>query len=285
MLLRTASFVLLTAALLIPVAAFATDVQTGFDPVVHVPPSFWDFGPTPLPADYFGPGSDPFDGGVPADASVLPSSPSCPDALGNTDMIIERKGIALLPGFPSSDVIDVEIVELSLVSTSPISVTYNGGLDPELWNVEITLSPSLASTGTMTIRQEHADGGTFDAAILLQPHFTFRRVSDSEIRMLDGVGIYEDLIETINVAWAYSDPDLSCPSCVTNFVPGHSGANPVDFAFTGMRSQHTVRSSCTETPPIPTIPQWALIAALTVLVTLGAYMVTWRRRSVTVQTS
>lgn len=285
MLLRTASFVLLTAALLIPIAAFATDVQTGFDPVVHAPPSFWDFGPTPLPADYFGPGSDPFDGGVPADASVLPSSPSCPGILGNTDTIIERKDIALLPGFPSSDVIDVEIVELSLVSANPITVTYNGGLDPELWNVEITLSPSLASTGTMTIRQEHADGGTFDAAVLLQPYFTFTRVSDSEVRTLDGAGGYQDLIDAVNVSWVYSDPDLSCPSCVTNFIPGHNGVSPVDFTFTGVRSQHTVHCSCTETPPIPMVSRWGLIAALTILLMLGAYMVTRRHRAVTVQTS
>jgi hypothetical protein len=102
MLPRIAAVVAFAAATLLPAALFATDVQTGFDPVVHVPPSFWDFGSNPLPADYFGPGSDPFDGGVPADASVLPSSPFCPGFLGNTDMIIQRKDVAVLPGIPSA---------------------------------------------------------------------------------------------------------------------------------------------------------------------------------------
>lgn len=279
MLRRTAVVVLFAAVLLLPVAVFATDVQTGFDPVVHVPPSFWDFGPTPLPADFFGPGSDPFDGGVPADASVLPSSPFCPGFLGNTDMIIERKDVAVLPGAPSSDVIDIEIVELSLVSVNPITVTYNGGLNPELWEVEITLSPSLASNGTMTIRQEHPDGGTFDAQVYLQPYFTFTRVSDSTVRTLDGAGMYEDLINALGVPWTYNDPGLTCPSCVTNFIPGHDGVSPADFTFTGTSSLHTVRCGCIS-GAIPTLSQWGLIIAATILLALGGYTIARRRRTV-----
>jgi hypothetical protein len=272
--------VLLAAAmLLLPSTLFATDVQTGFDPVVHVPPSFWDFGPTPLPADFFGPGSDPFDGGVPADASVLPSSPFCPGFLGTTDMIIERKDIAVLPGVPSSDVIDVEIVELSLVSVNPITVTYNGGLNPELWNVEITLSPSLASTGTMTIRQEQPDGGTFDAQIFLQPYFTFTRVSDSTVLTFDGAGTYEDLLNAVNIPWVYSDPSLTCPSCVTNFIPGHDGVNPIAFALTGTSSQHNVRCGCVS-GAIPTLSQWGLILVTTLLLALGGYTIFRRRGTV-----
>jgi hypothetical protein len=283
MLLRTAAVLLFTAALLLPAAAFATDVQPGVDPVVHVSPSWWDFGLVPLPADFFEPGSDPFDGGVPADASVIPSSPHCPGPLGNASMLIRRNNIAVLPGFPSSDVIDVEIVELSLVSASPITVTYNGGLNPESWDMEITLSASLASTGTMTIRQLDPDGGTFDAAIVLQPHFTFTRVSDSQVRTLDGAGTYDDLIEAIDVPWVFTDPGLACPSCMTNFIPGHNGAGPIDFTFAGVSSQHTVHVGCTA-GPIPTLSEWGLIAALTILMILGVYWIA-RRRIVTVRAS
>ncbi|UCF06087.1 MAG: hypothetical protein JSV33_03385 [bacterium] len=206
-------------------------------------------------------------------------TPDCPGDLGNTSMLTERKDIALLPTIPSSDVIDVEIIALSLVSTDPITVTYFGGMDPELWNVEITLSPSIASTGTMTIRKEHANGGTFDAAIYLQPYFTFTRVSDSEVRTLDGAGMYEDLIETLGVPWVYADPHLACPSCVTNFIPGHDGANPIDYALTGVMSLHTVRCSCTLAPAqIPTLSQWGTAAVLTVLLILGIYAVVRRQR-------
>jgi len=261
---------LITPLFFLPRATFATDVQTGSDPVVHVQPSFWDFGPTPLPADHFGPGSDPFDGGVPADATVLPSSPNCPGPLGNTSMLIERKGVAVLPGVPSSDVIDIEIVELSLVSTNPITVTYFGGLNPELWEVEIALSPSLASNGTMTIRQEHAGGGTFDASIVLQPHFSFRRVSDGLVRTLDGAGTWQDVIQVVGVPWVYSAPDLACPSCVSNFVPGHDGVDLVDLALAGTTSLHTVRSACSGNP-VPTLSPWGFAAALTLLLLLGGY--------------
>ena len=277
MLPRIAVVVLFAAVVSSPVTVFATDVQTGFDPVEHVPPSSWDFGPVPLPADFFGPGSDPFDGGVPADAGVLPPFPGCPGFLGNTDMLIERKSVAALPGIPSSDVIDVEIVALSLVSPNPITVTYGGGLNPELWDVEITISSSLASTGTMTIRQEHPGGGTFDAQIFLQPHFTFTRVSDSTVRTLDGAGIYEDLLEAIGVPWAYTDPGLTCPTCVTNFIPGHDGVNPVPFVFAGTSSQHTVQSGCIS-GSIPTLSQWGLIAVATMLLILGGYVIVRRRR-------
>jgi hypothetical protein len=275
---------LFSAALITPATAYATDVQTGFDPVIHIPPSYWDFGPLPLPADYFGPGSDPFDGGVPADASVLPGSPWCPGPLGNTSMIIQRQNVAVLPVIPSSDVIDVEIVELSLVSANPITVTYFGGVNPELWDVEITLSASLASTGSMTIRQEHANGGTFDAAILLQPYFTFTRQSDSFVVELDGAGTYQDLIEAIDVPWVYNDPTLACPSCVTNFIPGHNGVGPVNYAYTGLSSQHTVRAACASTA-IPTLSEWGLIAATTLLLILGAYTIVRRRKAATFRTS
>jgi hypothetical protein len=276
MLLRTTVAVLFAAVLFSPGATFAMDVQTGSDPVVHVPPSFWDFGPSPLPAEYFGPGSDPFDGGVPADASIIPASPHCPGDLGNTSMLVERKDVAVLPGIASSDTVDIEIIELSLVSASPIIVTYFGGLDPELWDVEITLSPSFPSTGTMTIRQEHAEGGTFDASILLEPYFTFRRVSDSTVRTLDGAGTYEDLLNTVGVPWVYSDASLNCPVCVSNFMPGHDGASPVAFPFSGTSSQHTVRTSCSHTS-IPTLSQWGLVVFGMLLLAATALALRQRR--------
>lgn len=276
MFLRTLTTLFCTIVLLLPAATFATSVQTGIDPVEHVPPSWWDFGPVPIDGDHFGPGSDPFDGGVPADASAIPSHPDCPGDLGNTSMLIKRLNVAVLPGPPSSDVIDVEIVALSLVSVDPITVTYNGGLNPELWNVKIELSPSLPSTGTMTIRQEHANGGTFDASILLQPYFTFERVSDGEIRTLDGVGIYQDLIEAIDVPWVYNDPTLSCPSCVTNFLPGHDGVSPKNYVLAGLNSQHTVRCGCLS-GPIPTLSQWGMAAVLTMLLVTGVYLIARRR--------
>jgi len=262
-----------------PAAASAMDVQPGIDVLDHLLPSGWDFGPQPIDGDFFGPGSDPFDGGIPGDQTSLDPTPDCPGPQGDTGMLIERIDIALLPIIGSSDVIDTEIIALSLVGSDPIVVTYNGGLSPELWDVEITLSSLIPSTGQMTIRHEIPEGGTFDSEILLQPHFKFTRVSDGEVRELDGAGLYEDLISVSNVPWVYEASIVACPSCASNFIPGHDGAGKVPYTYSGTKSQLTVQSACLQTP-IPTLSQWGLLAALTFLLTAGAYSIARRRRPI-----
>jgi hypothetical protein len=93
-------------------------------------------GGIPLPADFFGPGSDPFDGHIDLTGAPL----SATEDLKTTDAIVERLETASVSDCPSSDTIDIEIIALHLVSTSPITVTYNGGMSPELWDVEVCLS-------------------------------------------------------------------------------------------------------------------------------------------------
>jgi hypothetical protein len=149
--------------------------------------------------------------------------------------------------------------------------------------VEITPSSSIASTGTMTIQLDHPEGGVFNTEITVQPHFTFTRVSDSAERTLDGAGTYQDVISATNVPWVHSDPDLSCPSCASNFIPGHNGTNTVAFNLTGTSSQHTVKSSCVQAV-IPTLSQLGLALALAILVMLGIYVLA-RRRTVCEQVS
>jgi hypothetical protein len=134
----------------------------------------------------------------------------------------------------------------------------------------------------MTIRQEKADGGTFDAEILLQPYFTFTRVSDNEVRTLDGAGLYDDTISALNVPWVYADPGLACPECVSNFLPGHDGVEPVAYAYVGTLSNHTLGCGCIQNP-IPTLSQWGLAAVLTVLMTVGVCWIVRRRRTVATQ--
>jgi hypothetical protein len=272
------SVIFLLLFLVLPAESMAMDAQPGIDVLDHLLPSGWDFGPQPIAADFFGPGSDPFDGGIPGDQTSLDPTPDCPDAQGDISMLIERLDLAALPTVGSSDVIDTEIIALSLVSSSPIVVTYNGGLNPELWNVEITLSPSAPSTGTMTIRLDTPDGGTFDSHFLLQPYFTFIRESDGEIRELDGAVLYQDLIDVVNVPWVHEDPNLNCFSCSSNFIPGHNGVGKVAYVYNGLFSQHTVQSGCFQTP-IPTLSQWGLLAALTLLLIAGVYMIARKRRT------
>jgi hypothetical protein len=136
----------------------------------------------PVPADFFDPGSDPFEGDVIYDGLPLVANPA--DALSGADTIVERlTDTTDLDAGPST--VDIEIVALSLVGVNPITVTYNGGLNPEEWNVAVCLSPSPQPVGSMTITKTHPDGGTFDSTLPVVPLFTFTRVSDGAVRELD----------------------------------------------------------------------------------------------------
>ncbi|OQX76974.1 MAG: hypothetical protein B6D61_07955, partial [Bacteroidetes bacterium 4484_249] len=65
----------------------------------------------PIPADFFGPGSDPFDGVIHLKGESLESS-----EFPNSDAIIERLSEANLPQpYPASDAVQTEIVELDLI--------------------------------------------------------------------------------------------------------------------------------------------------------------------------
>jgi len=131
----------------------------------------------PLPADFFGPGSDPFEGQVALVGHV-----------GDPDTIIQRFTPGNTSGTPPvHDTIDIQIVALNLVSTAPITVT--GAGSPELWDVQVDLSSS-GSGGIgqleLTTLDQTPDSGNF----LIDPLpvslcFTFTRVSDGEERTLD----------------------------------------------------------------------------------------------------
>jgi|GEM_PF-3746670 len=117
----------------------------------------------PIPADFFGPGSDPFDGVIYLQGSPLATLP--PDTLGPTDVIIQRLEPAVLdePGIPHP--VPIQLVALSLVSTSPITVTYDFD-PPEDWQVDICLSSIIPTPfGVMTINRDCNSGGSFDADI------------------------------------------------------------------------------------------------------------------------
>ncbi len=142
-----------------------------------------DFAPTPIPADFFAIGSDPFGGTISLKGTPLTTSP--PGTLGLTDTVVRRTAPAFLPVCPSEVTIPIEIVALRLSSISPMVVTYNGGQSPELWDVSICLSDSPQPGGTMTIRHACPAGGTYDATLPVLPKFIFTRQSDLLTRTLD----------------------------------------------------------------------------------------------------
>jgi len=124
----------------------------------------------PLPSDFFGPGSDPFDGVIYLQGSPLATIP--PDTLGPTDVIWRRFEPAVLGDPGSADTVSIELIALSLTSTAPITVTYDGGQNPEDWQVDICLSSLMPPpSGFMIITRECDLGGSFSVHFDYAPYF------------------------------------------------------------------------------------------------------------------
>ncbi len=139
----------------------------------------YSFLDTPLPADFFGQGSDLFDGTVDLMGAALDP------ALGPADTIVRRLQDICPAEVGETVTVDVEIVALSLVSVEPITVTFNGGQLAEQWDVEVCLSSFPQETGSMTITLDEEDCGTFDSNIPVLPKFTFIRRSTGAGQFVD----------------------------------------------------------------------------------------------------
>jgi hypothetical protein len=250
------------AVLATPSLFASTDVLPGFD-LFQTDPSTTnqDFSGNPIPIDFFGPGSDPFDGRVDCAGVPLPGFSGCPnDDLSTVDTIVERLDLAQLPSpYPSSDQITIEIVALQLRSVAPITVTYNGGLNPELWDVDIGLSLQMPQpTGTMDIVHADVAGGTFSSLLPVVPNFVFTRVSDGEVRELDGAEIGPLVIEfeAIDVPWVHLAPPAE--SCTSNFCvnPGVVTVEQALFAA------HGVLAVCPEDPTQTGYSTWGELKSI-----------------------
>jgi hypothetical protein len=233
------------------------------------------FGAPAIPADFFGPGSDPFTGTVSLDGAPLGSSLFCPnDNLLDTSTIIRRPVDAIVNVVPGSDVIPVEIVELSLVSIQPITVTYNGGQDPELWDIEVDLSQVPAPPGQMTINRTHPNGGTFDTDLPVLPRFTFTRQSDSQISVLDFGLEGLPAVQLFGAGDPWTDKPIVPGSCTSNWCP--SPLNP--FVLAAPNATHGVRPLCPGFINVPVLSSWMTTALVLVLVAAGTLWIRRRTR-------
>ncbi|MHC5114596.1 MAG: hypothetical protein ACYTGP_09235 [Planctomycetota bacterium] len=153
------------------------------------PTSFHDFGEAgqAIPADFFGPGSDPFTDVVPLVSKplgVVDLTPYGGDVIdvGNTDTLILRSEDPFdrceLPG-PTEVPVDIEIIALSLQGHDPIVVSFNGGQNLELWTIEVTLSDVAPPPGGLGAVKTHCTGGAYEVFDLpVQPKFTFTKVDE-----------------------------------------------------------------------------------------------------------
>lgn len=194
--------------------ALADNVPSGLDYYETVPGhTYIDFSANPIPLSFFEPSSEPFDGVV--KFKGVPTGP------GTTDTIIRRSQIAiLLPPFPSTDTVPIELVQLSLVSTSPITVRFPSG-PPQKWDVWVFPSPSVPSQGQMKITHSHPNGGTFDSVLYVCPVFVFVNKADLSTRVLDPC-LHDPPIQfgAAGVPWCH---DVGLPHYVgvgQDFIPG-----------------------------------------------------------------
>lgn len=137
--------------------------------------TYHNFAGSPIPAGFFNTDgastSQPYSDLVPLEGVPLPGE-------GDIDTIIRRNQAVYTPGTTS-----LTIVGLSLASINPITVTYTDR-PAEDWSVRVGLSDFHASTGSMSI----GAGGTFDSSLNVYPKFTFTRLSDGAVKVLDTGG-------------------------------------------------------------------------------------------------
>lgn len=123
-----------------------------------------------IPADFFGPGSNPFDGTI-----------TCQGNFDSADTVIERKSDISLQRPSSTNTVEIEMVQLSLVSCQPIVVTFSNDNQPVEFSILVNLQTVLPG-GEMNISLEKTNGrgGTFDALLPVQPIFVFTRVDSGD---------------------------------------------------------------------------------------------------------
>lgn len=272
---RVVVCVALSAVLFSAGSALGNDVLAGHD-LWATPPGGavenFGTGASPIPADFFGPGSDPFVGQVNFVGQPLGTFLGQPT--GPADTIVQRLGDATLPVIPSSDTVPIQIVALSLTSIEPIVVTFNGGQNPTQFDVQVGLGLP-PSNGNMQINHTNPEGGTYDANIAVCPLFTFTQVGNpGNVHTLDYCGEANPGGRSISVTgqpWRHDaiQPLVSPLSGPNFFVEGptqHTGPHP--------------QADPIETPvgaAIPTVSQWGLIAMALLFLIAGTVMVRRQR--------
>jgi len=199
------------------------------DPIGSTVARFGTPASPPLPADFFGPGSDPFDGQI-----FLKGLPIDEILFGNASTLLRRVGDPLSPTAPIGSVgtVDVELVELNLIGTEPIVVGFHGGALSEQWEVYVVPSPFPVPVGSLTATKTHANGGTFYSTFYVQPLFLFTRTSDGMTLVYDtgaeGITPLQQVI--IGSSWVHdADPELNLIAPSNGlFVPGVEESVPGD---------------------------------------------------------
>jgi len=174
--------------------------------------TFHDFGGSPIPAGFFGTGSNAYGGQV-----ALQGVPLGPGS--NVDTVIQRSQTVSGPGGSTP----IQMTGLSLKSITPITVTYGNG-SSESWNVAVGLSVFKASAGSMTI-----NFSTFDSTLKVWPRFTFTRIPDGLQKVLDtgdsGSGLTAQSATSTRMASAIAIAPAPCKADTINSTTFEARSN------------------------------------------------------------
>jgi len=182
-----------------------------------------------IPAGFFDTNSDAFAGSICLQGVSL-GDPDFPGA----DTLIERDadpfGCSAGPFPETASPVAIRVVELSLANDAalPVIVSYNGGQNPEQWDVTVGLSDSnTPPDGTLTATRNHCNGGTYVSELNVWPTFTFTRRSDNAMRELTLMN-YVTLSQTTPAPWVHdAHPDLGVTADVCSyFRPGVTELEP-----------------------------------------------------------
>lgn len=188
-----------------------------------------------LPAGFFDPASELFDGVVQLRGN---------EAATERTTQVARLEDLVVPNIGLIDTTDIEIVELNLVSCAPITVVIDG--QDTLWDVHLGFcgTPPL---GSMTVTKTHVNGGTFVSNLNVQPVFTFTKVGDpTQVRVLntcdEGI-VHDELIMSGSASWVHkAGPNVGPISvCGANFVPGVQAECCEDVCHPGATATHCVK--------------------------------------------
>jgi hypothetical protein len=204
--------------------------------------NFGNWDTPPLPADFFFPGSEPFTGTVALEGVPLAQDPGSGQAGHNADTIITRDddawiydgGDNLVAPLPQlSSLVVSTVTDMHLRSTQDILVR-NGTCPGEdtWWRVDVTDSEGnqLVFTdannnvvGNMQFTRTHANGGTFEAFMLMVVDYTFTNtvpgtyppITISQTILPGEASNGRDLHEmhTINGVWADTITDAAVSAC------------------------------------------------------------------------
>ncbi len=157
-------------------------------------------------------GSLGFTQDIPLKHKTLVTEP--PDVLGNTDTIVRRNDLGFVNNPGDIATSQVEIVALSLQSSTPVTINYNNGTTtiPTLWDVFMCLSNVPQTTGSMTITRGQCtdEGGTFQVTSLpILPKFIFskRGAPACSVTVDQGVRLQPPTNFSFSGRWLNLDPE------------------------------------------------------------------------------